>query len=287
MEADLASQSGVQLILGDGLEEGAPLIGPGIRRIIGHVQRLRGHGYLVDLLPGPLEVGTAGWDHPHLGIGVAIPLLHRQVLGDGIIQGGRAAHPLSPAEGGLHSPFILGDGEESRNHAGQGEEGKQTEDDPYGDVGGRDYVEEGWFHGDSCTTIRGNRVEGSPKLGFGPSAIACPCDRELNWVRCASHGLAGAPDPGCSPACLVALVSEIRTGSALRPPVSLLRHIKWRLRDPPPDAGSPGACSHSRKALVESEPPRRFKSYWADAGRTRKPEFSGSGQRSFGSGGRI
>ncbi len=44
-----------------------------------------------------------------------------------------------------------------------------------------------------------------------------------------------------------------------RVPVSLRRHIKWRLHDPPPDAGSPGACSRAPQR-AESEPPRRFES---------------------------
>ena len=57
---------------------------------------------------GHLKYGPPGWNHAHLRVGVALPLLGAQSLGDGIVERGLASrHALGAAEAGLHRALVL------------------------------------------------------------------------------------------------------------------------------------------------------------------------------------
>ena len=109
--ADLAVQAGVELVLGDGLQHGAAVIGRGILRVVRHVHGLRGDGDLVDLFPRPFEIRPARRDDAHLRIVVALLFLGAQASAAmGSCSGGGVAHALGAAEAGLHRALVLVDG---------------------------------------------------------------------------------------------------------------------------------------------------------------------------------
>src|SRR5262249_29873748 len=104
---DLAFETGVQLILGDCLEDRALRIGIGIFGIERHVHCLSGDGNLVDFFPRPFEVRTTRLDHANLWKAVTLSLFRPQTLGDWIVQCGRVPYPFSATEAGLHGALVL------------------------------------------------------------------------------------------------------------------------------------------------------------------------------------
>jgi hypothetical protein len=106
-EADLAGQSGIELVLGDRLQQGVALVRRARIGVPCHVHRLGGHRDLVNLLPGPAEVGTARHDHLDLRAGVALALAANQRLRQRVIERREIAHADSAAKHRLHRPFIL------------------------------------------------------------------------------------------------------------------------------------------------------------------------------------
>ena len=111
--ADLALEPCVELVLRDGVQHRAVVVGAGRLGIPRKAVGLRRHGNLVDLLPGPLEVGAAGRDDLELRPGVALALVGVQVLAERRVRDGRVADPLGAAERGLDGPLGLLNREEA------------------------------------------------------------------------------------------------------------------------------------------------------------------------------
>jgi len=107
---DLASESRIELIFGDGAELGAIGIGARIFGIESHVERLGGDVYFIDLLPRPFEIWATWGDDADLGVGVAPAFLRLERLGDGIIEGCLVAKAFGSSEDGFHGSFVLVDG---------------------------------------------------------------------------------------------------------------------------------------------------------------------------------
>ena len=105
--ADLAGQAGIQLILGNGFENGALIIRIGRVGIEGHVNGLGGHGNLIDLLPRPFEIGSARRNHAHLRVAVPRLFLLIEGFGNGVFERGGLAHAFGAAKAGFHRAFVL------------------------------------------------------------------------------------------------------------------------------------------------------------------------------------
>ena len=125
--ADLAGQANVELILGDGGQLGAALVGGWVLGVEGHVGRLSGDRDLVDPFPGPLPVGAARRYDAHLGVGVALALLGPQVLGEGVFERG-FAQALGSAEDRLDRALVLVDGVEAADQVAHQEPCDETGD---------------------------------------------------------------------------------------------------------------------------------------------------------------
>src|SRR5215469_3494633 len=105
--ADLARESGVELVLGDGLHHCARLVRAGRVGVERHVDGLGGNGNLVDFLPRPFEIGTAGHDDANLGILIALLFLRVQRSRDGIVEGGGSGNAFGSSKAGLYRPLVL------------------------------------------------------------------------------------------------------------------------------------------------------------------------------------
>src|SRR4029078_11789601 len=132
----LALQPGIELVLGHGLQLQAALVGPRILEIYRHVDGIDGHKDLVYLLPGPLEVGTAGPDDLQHGIAVTLPLVRAKVLGQRRVQRVSSLDALRAAEARLHGALVLVDAVEAGQEVTDDEPGHEPEDDAHRDHDG-------------------------------------------------------------------------------------------------------------------------------------------------------
>ena len=129
--ADLAGQSGVELIFGDRLQARAVFIGRGILQVERHVDGHGGDGDFVDLLPGHLEVRSAGRDDAYLRIGIARAFLGAKSLGDGVVERGLVAGDADgPAEARFDGALVLIDGIHAHQKNAQDEPGAEADEIP-------------------------------------------------------------------------------------------------------------------------------------------------------------
>ena len=128
--ADLAGQTGVELILGHRLEQRAIGIRHRRGRIERHVHRLGGDRDLVNLFPRPLEVWAARGNDAELRIVVALFFLVGQWIGDRIVGRHGPFDPLRPSKRGLDGPFILVDRIDPGNQITDQKPGDKSDDDP-------------------------------------------------------------------------------------------------------------------------------------------------------------
>jgi hypothetical protein len=63
----------------------------------------------------------------NLRIAIALAFFGLKRLGDGVVERSSGSDAFGPAEAGLHRPFVLVDGEETRGHATHDEPGDETD----------------------------------------------------------------------------------------------------------------------------------------------------------------
>ena len=106
-KADLAIEPDIELILGDGIEDAAGVVGGRIIGIPGHVHRAGGDVHFVHGLPRPFKVRTTRLDDAHLRVVVAQFLIGGEMLRDGIINRAKIADALRTPEAGFDRAFVL------------------------------------------------------------------------------------------------------------------------------------------------------------------------------------
>jgi hypothetical protein len=97
------------LVLGDGFQHGAVVVGAAVFRVPADVDSLGGDGDLVHGFPRPLEVRAARLDHADLRVGIALALIGRQRFGNRVVERGGRTNALGPTEAGFDGALVLVD----------------------------------------------------------------------------------------------------------------------------------------------------------------------------------
>ncbi len=126
---NLPGETGVELVLGHGVETRAAVVGCGILGIEGHVQRLRGDRHFIDALPRPFEIRAARGNDAHLRIDIALALLGVERFGDGIVERGLRTETFGAAEDGLHGALVLIDRVKAGEEVAREKPGDESEED--------------------------------------------------------------------------------------------------------------------------------------------------------------
>lgn len=127
--ADLAGESGVELVFGDGLELGAGFVGGAVLQVDGHVEDFRGDGDFVDFLPGHFEIEAAGLDDAHLRIAIALAFFRMEELAEWSFVSGGVADAFGTAEAGFDRAFVLTDGVHAEDEDAYDEPGECSEEE--------------------------------------------------------------------------------------------------------------------------------------------------------------
>src|SRR5690606_4817674 len=127
--ANLPGEADVELVLRYRVQNRAVAVGGRRLQVHRHVDRLRGDGGFVHLLPGPAEVWAAGLDNAQLRIDVALFVFLIERGGYGIVERRRAADAHGPAKARLDGALVLVHRVNAREHISKGEPGQESEQD--------------------------------------------------------------------------------------------------------------------------------------------------------------